>query len=132
MLNTDNTDGNESKDQQQLSISDGTSHNEKYPFLKEFSDLISKLSREKLEELTTYQQKLFARALWEAENYGGSYEKCRKRLTELYGPHFKQILSSEELNEHMAPITDYYGFVLRLDHKKQWDKYRESAKIRST
>ncbi len=132
MLNTDNTDGNESKDQQQLSISDGTSHNEKYPFLKEFSDLISKLSREKLEELTTYQQKLFARALWEAENYGGSYEKCRKRLTELYGPHFKQILSSEELKEHMAPITDYYEFVLRLDHKKQWDKYRESAKIRST
>ena len=122
----------EGQNQNQFSISNGATHDEQYPFLKEFSDLIAKLSREVLEELSTHQQKMFAKAIWEAENYGGSYEKCRKRLTELYGPQFKDILSKEELKEHMADIEEYYKYVLRLDHRQQWDKYKKTAKLRPT
>ena len=132
VLNSDPTNGEKNQNQQQLSISNGATHDEQYPFLKEFSDLIAKLSRKDLEELLTHQQKMFAKAIWEAENYGGSYEKYRKRLTELYGPHFKDILSKEELKEHMADIEEYYKYVLRLDHRQQWDKYKKTVKLRST
>ena len=121
----------EGQNQNQLSISNGAAHDEQYPFLKEFSDLIAKLSRKDLETLSTHQQKMFAKAIWEAENYSGSYEKYRKRLTELYGPHFKDILSKEELKEHMADIEEYYKYVLRLDHRQQWDKYKKTVKLRS-
>ena len=122
----------EGQNQNQLSISNGAAHDEQYPFLKEFSDLIAKLSRKDLEDLLAHQQKLFAKAIWEAENYSGSYEKYRKRLTELYGPHFKDILSKKELKEHMADIEEYYKYVLRLDHRQQWDKYKKTVKLRST
>tara|TARA_R100000008_G_scaffold38071_1_gene21694 strand:- start:2225 stop:2632 length:408 start_codon:yes stop_codon:yes gene_type:complete len=126
VLNSDPTNGEKNQNQQQLSISNGTAHDEKYPFLKEFSDLIAELSRKELEELLTYQQKMFAKAIWEAENYGGSIEKCKKRLKEIHGAKWYQITS---LKEHMAPLRDYQEYVLRLDHVQQWDKYRNSAKI---
>jgi RNA processing factor Prp31 len=132
MLGTDNADRQKCQNQQQLSISNGASHNEQYPFLTEFSDLIAGLSRKELEKLLTHQQKMFAKAIWEAENYGGSYEKWKKRMRELYGPHFNRILSSEEQNTQMAPITDYYKYILRLDHRQQWDKYKKTAKLYPT
>ena len=129
MLDTDHTDRHESENQQQLSISNGTTHNKEYPFLKEFSDLIAELSRKELEDLLTHQQKIFAKSIWEAENYGGSIEKCKKRLKELHGPKWYQIVS---IKEHMVDISEYYKFVLRIDHKQQWDNHRKSAKLHST
>ena len=91
MLSTNNTDRQESQNQNQLSISNGAAHNKDYPYLTEFSDLISKLSIDRLLELMTYQQKMFANSLWEAENYGGSEAKCEKRLEELYGSKWYEI-----------------------------------------
>ena len=132
MLSPDKSKRQECQDQQQFGISNGTTHDEQYPFLTEFSDLIAGLSRKDLEKLLTHQQKMFAKAIWEAENYGGSYEKCQKRLRDLYGPHFNRILSSEEQKAHMAPITDYYRYILRLDHRQQWDKYKKTAKLYPT
>ncbi len=129
MLDTDHTDRHESENQQQLSISNGTTHNKEYPFLKEFSDLIAELSRKELEDLLTHQQKIFAKSIWEAENYGGSIEKCKKRLKELHGPKWYQIVS---IKDHMADISEYYRFVLRIDHKQQWDNHKKSAKLHST
>ena len=85
MLDTNNTDWQEGKDQQQLSVSNRTAHDKQYPFLSEFSALLANLSTEDLVELTTYQQKKFAKALWESCNYGGSSIKCEKRLKEIYG-----------------------------------------------
>ena len=55
MLDTNNTDGQKSKDQQQLSVSNRAAHDEQYPFLSEFSELVAKLSIEDLLELTTHQ-----------------------------------------------------------------------------
>ena len=126
MLDTNNTDWQESKDQQQLSVSNWPAHDEQYPFLSEFSELVAKLSTEDLLELTTYQQKQFAKALWEACNYGGSRIKCEKRLKEIYGSKWYQLTS---IDENMDDINDYYRWVLRIDHRKQWDNQRFWANI---
>ena len=121
MLNANNTDRQQSQNQEQLSIGDRATHDKKYPFLSEFSDLISKLSIGELLELMTQQQKMFANAIWEAENYGGSRTKCEKRLKELHGPKWYQITS---IDDHMADKRGYYEFVLQIDHRKQWDNQR--------
>lgn len=126
MLDSNPPDRQQSQNQDQLGVSDWTTHDKKYPFLQEFSDLISKLSRPELIDLLTYQQKLFAKSLWEAENYGGSEEKCEKRLKELYGNKWYEVV---DFDDHMADIREYYEYVLRLDHRQQWNKYRESANI---
>ena len=121
MLDSNPTNRQESQNQDQLSISNGATHNKQYPFLKEFSDLIAGLSRKDLVGLLTHQQKLFAKAIWEAENYGGSIEKCKKRLKELHGSKWHHIVS---IKDHMADIHEYFKFVLLIDHKKQWDDYQ--------
>ena len=66
MLDPNPTDRQEGQDQNQLSISNRAAHNKDYPYLTEFSDLISKLSIDRLLELMTYQQKMFANSMWEA------------------------------------------------------------------
>ena len=121
MLNANNTNRQQSQNQKQLSIGDRATHDKKYPFLSEFSDLISKLSIEELLELMTQQQKMFAKSIWEAENYGGSEAKCEKRLKEIHGSKWYQVTSIEE---NMNDIRDYYEYVLRIDHRKQWDDHR--------
>ena len=121
MLNANNTDRQQSQNQKQLSIGNRATHDKKYPFLSEFSDLISKLSIEELLELMTHQQKMFAKSIWEAENYGGSEAKCEKRLKEIHGSKWYQVTSIEE---NMNDIRDYYEYVLRIDHRKQWDDHR--------
>tara|TARA_R100000152_G_C6760843_1_gene184915 strand:- start:1124 stop:1525 length:402 start_codon:yes stop_codon:yes gene_type:complete len=126
MLDSNPPGRQQSQNQDQLGVSDWTTHDKKYPFLQEFSDLISKLSRPELIDLLTYQQKLFAKSLWEAENYGGSEEKCEKRLKELYGNKWYEVV---DFDDHMTDIREYYEYVLRLDHRQQWNKYRESANI---
>mgnify|MGYP003150353596 CR=1 FL=1 len=128
MLNPNDTNGEKRQNEEQLSISDGSTHDNKYPFLTEFSDLISNLSIKELKPLLTHQQRMFATALWEAENYGGSIEKCKKRLKELHGPNWHHVVS---IKDHMADICEYYRLVLLIDHKIQWDKYKNSAKITS-
>ena len=126
MLDSAHTNREENQNKDQLSVSNGPTHNKKYPFLEEFSGLIATLSIKELKELLSHQQLMFAKALWEAENYGGSMEKCQKRLKELHGPKWRHIV---KIKEHMADIHEYYEFVLRLDHKLQWDNYRKSANI---
>ena len=121
MLDTNNTNREESQNQEQLSIGHRATHDKKYPYITEFSDLISKLSIEKLLELMTSQQKKFANSIWEAENYGGSEAKCEKRLREIHGSKWYQITS---IKENMEDIRGYYEYVLRIDHKKQWDDHK--------
>ena len=128
MLNPNDTNGEKSQNQDQLGISDGSTHDKEYPFLTEFSDLIANLSIKNLKQLLTHQQEMFAKSLWEAENYGGSEEKCKKRLKELHGPQWHHVVSYKE---HMRDIREYYEYVLLIDHKIQWDKYRKSAIINS-
>lgn len=125
----DSNDGGRGQDQNQdqLRPRNRPGHSEKYPFIDEFSEFIAGVSTESLENfLMTPQQKQLAKAVWEAENYGGSEAKCAVRLKEIYGPQWRQVTS---IKQHMAPIRDYYEYVLILDHQRQWEQSKKLAKL---
>jgi hypothetical protein len=125
-LGSINANGSENQHQQQLGISDGAAHLDKYPFITEFSELIADLSTKELLSLMTNQQKNLAKAIWEAENYGGDTEKAKKRLSETHGPYwFKSI----KFKDYFRPIREYYELVLILEHQRQWDGQKKFAKI---
>ena len=48
------------------------------------------------------------------------------KLKEIYGSKWYQLTS---IDEHMDYINDYYRWVLRIDHKKQWDNHNFWANI---
>ena len=126
MLNPDHPKRTEDHDQKQLSVCDSP-HEEKYPYIEEFSEFLTTVSTKALKsQLMTYQQRLFARALWEAANYGGSKEKCIKHLTDIYGPRWRSVT---RLEDHMEEERVYCEYVLILDHMKQWDKHKKLAKL---
>ena len=126
-LDTNNGCGHQDQDQEQLSVGDGSAHGEKYPFIEEFSDFIASVSTSSLKfKLMTFQQRLFAKALWEAENYGGSISKCKAHLKEIYGDFWYQLTSVED---HFTDEREYCEYVLKLDHLKQWDNQQKLAKL---
>lgn len=127
MLNPDHAKWTQDQDEEQLGVGDRPLHGEKYPFIEEFSNFLTTVPTKGLKHtLMTHQQRLLAKALWEAENYGGSKEKCIKHLTELYGPHWRSVT---RLEDHMVEERAYCEYVLILDHMKQWDKHRKLAKL---
>lgn len=127
MLKTDESQRSQNENQDQLSPSNCSVHVGCYPFLKEFSEFISNVSVNALKyKLLTHQQRLLAESMWSAQNYGGSTANCAKHLKEIYGPKWYKITSIEE---HMEPVRDYYELVLILDHKNQWNKRQELAKL---
>ena len=75
----------------------------------------------------TQQQRLMAKAFWEACNYGGSREKCEKHLEDVYGAQWRKVTRVEE---HMEEERAYCEYVLILDHIRQWDNHQKLAKIR--
>ena len=126
-LDTNNGCGHQDQDQEQLSVGDGSAHGQKYPFIEEFSDFIASVSTSSLKfKLMTFQQRLFAKALWEAENYGGSISKCKAHLKEIYGDSWYQLTSVED---HFTDEREYCEYVLKLDHLKQWDNQQKLAKL---
>jgi hypothetical protein len=130
MLNTSKSDGGQEQDQQQLSVGNVATHGQRYPFIQEFSEFLSSVSTHALKyKLMTYQQRLLARSLWEAENYGGSKSKCEARLKEIYGSDWRSITRVED---HMTPEREYCEYVLILEHQKQWNEAQEKAKLQAT
>lgn len=114
-------------DCQELSPSDGFFHDEQYPFIKEFSELLATVSTNVLKfTLMTFQQRLLAKALWEAQNYGGSESKCIAHLKEIYGSQWRSVTT---IKDHMEPERVYCEYVLILDHQQQWNKTKKQAKI---
>ena len=93
--------------QDQLGVSDGASHCVS-PFTEDFKELLSLMSTKKMLSLMSTQQKNFAKALWEAENYGG-----RPKPGDL---------------KNVYPKRDYYELVLMMDHQKQWEKRQRYCK----
>lgn len=127
MLNSDPAHGGEDQNQNQLRISESASHGQKYPYIDEFSEFLASVSTKALKnQLMTYQQRLMAKALWEATNYGGSKEKCIEHLTKIYGPRWSQVTT---LEEHMEEERAYCEYVLLLDHMRQWDKHQKLATL---
>jgi len=98
------------KNQQQLSISDWSTHKTKYPFVKEFSELISTVSTKILKTvLMTPEQENLAQSLLGAN-------RSKQQLDSSYKP-------------KINTLREYYERVLLIDHKKQWDDHEKSATI---
>jgi hypothetical protein len=114
----------ENQDQDEFRVCDRAAHDEKYPFIQEFSEFLASVSTDSLKyKLMTCQQRTFAEALWAAENYGGDYRKCEKRLEEIYGSEWRTVT---QLKDHMAEVREYYEYVLILDHQRQWEKSKNT------
>ena len=110
MLDSNITKRKKNKNQQQLSISDWSTHKTKYPFVKEFSELISTVSTKILKTvLLTPEQENLAQSLWAAN-------RSKQQLDSSYKP-------------KINTLREYYEKVLLLDHKKQWDDHEKSATI---
>ena len=108
--------------QEQLSIGNGTTHDEEYPYLSDISQLLHRLSILELEGLCTLQEMLLAKSCWEATNYSGSLEKCKKRLTELYGEDWDEHV---KLKDHFRSLKYYYIWALLISHIQQWNEIKK-------
>jgi len=111
MLDPDDAKGAENQDQQKFCNSKGTRfHVDKCTDMDEFSELLSKVSTDVLwKVLMTSQQRLMAKALWEACNYGG-----RPKPGDL---------------KHMEKKREYAEWVLKIDHRQQWNKPQKTVKL---
>ena len=128
VLHSNEPERSEDQNQDEFCVGNGPSHRSCSPYIDEFSELIKKVSTDVLKHtLMTHQQRLFAEALWEAQNYGGSESKCVKRLQELYGSRWRSIT---KVSDHMDPVRTYYELVLLLDHENQWANASKTVKLR--
>ena len=122
MIDSDISNREQNQYQEQLSIGNGTTHDEEYPYLSDISQLLHKLSILELERLCTLQEMILAKSLWEATNYSGSLEKCKKRLTELYGENWDDHV---KLKDHFRSLKHYYIWVLKISHRQQWNDIKK-------
>ena len=119
MISSDIPYREQKQNQKQFSVSNRATHDEKYPYLSDISQLLHGMSTAQLESLCTLQEIIFAKSCWEATNYSGSVEKCKKRLTELYGKDWDDHV---KLKDHFKSIRHYYIWVLLLSHRQQWNE----------
>lgn len=130
MLSPHPTHRSKDQDQKKLGIGQTALHGSEYPYIAEFSEFIANVSIDALKyKLMTYQQRLLARSMWEAENYGGSKHKCIQHLREIYGPKWEQIASIED---YFTDEREYCEHILILSHIDQWDKQKKLATLRET
>ena len=122
MIDSDISNRKQNQYQEQLSIGNGTTHDEEYPYLSDISQLLHGLSTLDLQGLCTLQEMLLAKSLWEATNYSGSLEKCKKRLTELYGEDWDEHV---KLKDHFRSLKYYYIWALLISHRQQWNELKK-------
>ena len=122
MIDSNVSNREQNQYQKQLSIGNGTTHDEEYPYLSDISQLLHRLSILELEGLCTLQEMLLAKSCWEATNYSGSLEKCKKRLTELYGEDWDEHV---KLKDHFRSLKYYYIWALLISHRQQWNDIKK-------
>ena len=122
MIDSDISSREQNQYQEQLSISNGTTHDEEYPYLSDISQLLHSLSTLELQGLCTLQEMLLAKSCWEATNYSGSQEKCKKRLTELYGEDWDEHV---KFKDHFKSLKSYYIWALLISHRQQWNELKK-------
>ena len=118
MINSDIPNREKEQNQNQFSVSNRATHDEQYPYLSDISQLLHGLSTLDLQGLCTLQEMLLAKSCWEATNYSGSLEKCKKRLTELYGEDWDEHV---KLKDHFGSLKYYYIWALLISHRQQWN-----------
>lgn len=97
----------QSNNEDQLSVSQRSAHCYS-PFTAEFSELLSMMSTKTMLSLMSTQQKHLAKALWEAENFGG--KPLPGQLQSVY------------------PKRNYYELVLMMEHQRQWEEKQRYCK----
>ena len=122
MIDSDISSREQNQYQEQLSIGNGATHDEEYPYLSDISQLLHGLSILDLENLCTLQEMLLAKSCWEATNYSGSQEKCKKRLTELYGADWDEHV---KFKDHFKSLKSYYIWALLISHRQQWNELKK-------
>ena len=122
MIDSDISGREQNQYQEQLSIGNGTTHDEEYPYLSDISQLLHSLSTLELQGLCTIQEMLLAKSCWEATNYSGSQEKCKKRLTELYGEDWDEHV---KIKDHFRSLKYYYIWALLISHRQQWNELKK-------
>ena len=122
MISPDVPSREQYQDQKQLSICNRTTHDEKYPYLSDISQLLHGLSTLELQGLCTIQEMLLAKSCWEATNYSGSQEKCKKRLTEIYGEDWDEHV---KFKDHFKSLKSYYIRALLISHRQQWNELKK-------
>ena len=110
MLDSDDAKRAEDDDQQKLGNCNWALHVEECTDMDEFSELLSKVSTDVLwKVLMTSQERMLAKALWESCNYGG-----RPKPGDL---------------RYMEKKRDYAEWVLRINHRQQWNKSQKTVKL---
>ena len=110
-MSTNNAEGQHNQNQEELGVCNRSSHENQYPFLTEFSELISNVSIKILKDiLLSPEQKMVAEIRYQAD-------KSKKLLYDEYEPREKEI-------------RHYYEASLLIDHRRQWDEHRKSANIK--
>ena len=110
MLDANDAKGAEDDDQQKFRDCNWPCHVDACTDMDEFSELLSKVSTDVLwKVLMTAQQRMLATALWEACNYGG-----KPKPGDL---------------KHMEKKRVYAEWVLRIDHRQQWNKAQKTVKL---
>lgn len=110
MLDSDDAKGAEDNDEQKLGNGNRALHVEECTDMDEFNQLLAMVSTDVLwKVLMTAQQRMLATALWEACNYGGKPKPGDLR--------------------HMEKKRIYAEWVLRIDHRQQWNKAQKTAKL---
>ena len=122
MISPDIPNREQDQNQEQLSICNRATHDEKYPYLSDISQLLHSLSTLELQSLCTIQEMLLAKSCWEATNYSGSQEKCKKRLTELYGEDWDEHV---KFKDHFKSLKYYYIWALLISHRQQWNELKK-------
>jgi len=122
VIDSDISSREQNQYQEQLSIGNGTTHDEEYPYLSDISQLLHSLSTLELQGLCTIQEMLLAKSCWEATNYSGSQEKCKKRLTELYGEDWDEHV---KFKDHFRSLKSYYIWALLISHRQQWNELKK-------
>ena len=122
MIDSDISSREQNQYQEQLSICYRAPHDEKYPYLSDISQLLHSLSTLELQGLCTLQEMLLAKSCWEATNYSGSQEKCKKRLTELYGEDWDEHV---KFKDHFKSLKSYYIWALLISHRQQWNELKK-------
>ena len=122
MIGSNIPNGKKNQYQEQLSISNVSTHDEEYPYLSDFSQLLHSLSTLELQDLCTIQEMLLAKSCWEATNYSGSQEKCKKRLTDLYGEDWVEHV---KFKDHIKSLKYYYIWALLISHRQQWNEVKK-------
>ena len=122
MISSDISNREQDQYQEQLSIGNGTTHDEEYPYLSDISQLLHSLSILELQGLCTLQEMLLLNLVGKQQITADLKKNVKKRLTELYGEDWDEHV---KLKDHFRSLKYYYIWALLISHRQQWNDIKK-------